>query len=144
VVGTSSAPKHDFLRELGADEVVDYTAGDVADTVRGVDVVIQMFGADPALRALACLRFGGIMVNAQGGWTTGMAERAAELGVCATAFLVDPDATGLEALAGLVAKNQLKVHVDRQFPLSDVASAHALVAEGRTTGKVVLLVSDRP
>jgi NADPH:quinone reductase-like Zn-dependent oxidoreductase len=44
----------------------------------------------------------------------------------------------------LVAKNQLRVHVDRQFPLSDVTSAHALVGEGRTTGKVVLLVADQP
>ncbi|MGH3586476.1 MAG: NADP-dependent oxidoreductase, partial [Pseudonocardia sp.] len=55
VIGTASAAKHDFGRTLGADEVVDYTAGDVADSVRDVDVVIQMFGGDGALRALECL-----------------------------------------------------------------------------------------
>ncbi|TWF79491.1 NADPH:quinone reductase-like Zn-dependent oxidoreductase [Pseudonocardia hierapolitana] len=142
VIGTASAAKHGFVRGLGADEVVDYTAVDVADAVSDVDVVIQMFGGDHALRALGCLRPGGIMVNAQGAWTEGMAERAAELGVRATAFLVEPDADGLDALARLVVEGRLTVHVSARFPLADVAAAHALVAEGRTTGKVVLTVSD--
>jgi NADPH:quinone reductase-like Zn-dependent oxidoreductase len=144
VIGTASAVKHGFVKELGADEVVDYTAVDVAEAVRDVDVVIQMFGGDHALRALACLRPGGIMVNAQGAWTEGMAERATDLGVRATSFLVEPDAGGLEALARLVEEDRLTVHVSARFPLTEAAAAHVLVAAGRTTGKVVLTVSDAP
>jgi NADPH:quinone reductase-like Zn-dependent oxidoreductase len=143
VIGTASAAKHGFVKELGADEVVDYTAGDVADAVRDVDIVIQMFGGDHALRALSCLRPGGIMVNAQGRWTEGMAARASELGVRASWFLVEPDADGLEALARLVEEDRLTVHVSARFPLTEVAAAHALMAEGRTTGKVVLAVDRR-
>jgi NADPH:quinone reductase-like Zn-dependent oxidoreductase len=142
VIATASAPKHGFVKELGADEVVDHTAVDVAEAVRGVDVLIQMFGGEPALRALSCLRPGGIMVNAQGAWTQGMTERAAELGVRATAFLVEPDAGGLESLARLVADGRLAVHVSARFPLSEVAAAHALIAEGRTVGKIVLTVAE--
>jgi len=142
VIGSARAAKHEFVRGLGADEVIDYTEVDVADAVRDVDVLLQMFGGEPALRALACLRPGGIMVNAQGAWTPGMAARAAELGVRATAFLVEPDAAGMDALAGLVEAKQLTVRVERQFPLAEAAAAHALVAEGRTTGKVVLVVGD--
>jgi NADPH:quinone reductase-like Zn-dependent oxidoreductase len=144
VIGTASAGKHGFVKELGADEVVDYTAVDVAEAVRDVDVVIQMFGGDQAVRALSCLGRGGVMVNAQGAWTGGMAERAAELGVRASWFLVEPDAGGLEALARLVEDGLLAVHVSARFPLTEVAAAHALVAEGRTTGKVVLTIPGAP
>lgn len=140
VIATASAAKRGFVTGLGADEVVDHTAVDVAEAVRDVDVVIQMFGGEPALRALSCLRPGGIMVNAQGAWTEGMAERAAELGVRATWFLVEPDAAGLEELARLVADGRLAVHVSARFPLAEVAAAHASIAEGHTIGKIVLTV----
>lgn len=140
VIATASAPKHAFVKELGADEVVDHTAVEVAEAVRDVDVVIQMFGGESALRALSCLRPGGIMVNAQGAWTEGMVERAAQLGVRATWFLVEPDAAGLEELARLVVDGRLAVHVSARFPLAEVAAAHASIAEGRTIGKIVLTV----
>jgi NADPH:quinone reductase-like Zn-dependent oxidoreductase len=141
VIGTASASKHGFVKELGADEVVDYTAADVAEAVRDVDVVVQMFGGDHALSALGCLRPGGIMVNAQGAWTEGMAEGAEVLGVRATSYLVEPDAEGLGALARLVEEGRLAVHLSARFPLAEAAAAHELVAEGRTTGKVVLTVA---
>jgi NADPH:quinone reductase-like Zn-dependent oxidoreductase len=140
VIGASRAAKHDFVRELGADEVVDYISEDVAEVIRDVDIVVQMFGGDAALRALSCLRPGGIMVNAQGAWTPGMAEQAAERGVKATAFLVEPDAAGMEELASLMESGKLRVHIAQQFSLSDAAAAHALIYEGRTTGKIVLTV----
>ncbi|HEX2314071.1 MAG TPA: NADP-dependent oxidoreductase [Thermomonospora sp.] len=141
VIGTARAAKHPFLRSLGADETVDYTTTDVAAEVRDVDVVIQMFGGEAGLRALDCLRPGGILVSGQAAWTPGLHERAAELGVRAAGYLVDPDGAGLEALADLVRRGLLTVHVERRFPLADAAGAHELIAEGRTTGKIVLDVA---
>ncbi|MYS33354.1 NADPH:quinone reductase-like Zn-dependent oxidoreductase [Streptomyces sp. KhCrAH-43] len=140
VIGTASAAKHDFVRALGADEVIDYTTTDVSAAVRDVDAAIQMFGGEAGLKALDCLRPGGVLVSGQAAWTPGLYERAADLGVRAVAFLVDPDGAGLDALAGLVARGQLKVHVDATFPLAEAAEAHDHVAGGRTTGKVVLTV----
>ncbi|TXS04762.1 NADP-dependent oxidoreductase [Streptomyces sp. col6] len=140
VIGTASAAKHDFVRALGADEVIDYTTTDVSAAVRDVDAAIQMFGGEAGLQALDCLRPGGVLVSGQAAWTPGLYERAADLGVRAVAFLVDPDGAGLEALAGLVARGRLKVHVDAMFPLAEAAKAHDHVAGGRTTGKVVLTV----
>jgi NADPH:quinone reductase-like Zn-dependent oxidoreductase len=140
VIGTASAAKHAFVRGLGADEVVDYTTTDVSAAVREVDVVIQMFGGEAGLKALECLRPGGVLVSGQGAWTPGLQERAGELGVRAVTYLVDPDGAGLEALARLVADGRLKVHVDAVLPLADAARAHDLVAAGHTTGKVVLAV----
>ncbi|RSD09153.1 NADP-dependent oxidoreductase [Amycolatopsis eburnea] len=140
VIGTASAAKHAFVTALGADEVVDYTTTDVAAAVRDADVVLQMFGGDAALDALRCLRPGGILVNAQSAWTPGMHERAAELGVRASGFLVEPDHVGLAALADLAREGALEVHVGRELPLSQAVEAHRLVSSGRTVGKVVLTV----
>ena len=142
VIGTARAAKHDFLRRLGVDEAVDYTTTEVSDVVRDVDVVIQMFGGEPGLKALECLRPGGILVCAQGAWTPGLAERAAELGVHAVTYLVEPDANGLEALTGLVRQGKLRVHIAAELPLARAADALHLVAAGRTTGKIVLHVAD--
>jgi NADPH:quinone reductase-like Zn-dependent oxidoreductase len=142
VIGTARAAKHPFLRELGADETVDYTTTKVAAAVRDVDAVIQMFGGEQGLEALECLRPGGILISGQGAWTPGMHDRAAELGVRASSYLVDPDGAGLEALAGLVRDGALAVRVEREFPLAEAGAAHRLVAAGRTTGKVVLAVAE--
>jgi NADPH:quinone reductase-like Zn-dependent oxidoreductase len=142
VIGTASAAKHDFVRALGADEVIDYTTTEVSAAVRDMDAVIQMFGGEAGLRALECLRPGGVLVSGQAAWTPGLHERAAELGVRAVAYLVDPDGAGLDALAGLVTQGSLKVHLDAVFPLAEAAKAHDHVAGGRTTGKVVLTVGE--
>ncbi|MBO0850019.1 MAG: zinc-binding dehydrogenase, partial [Pseudonocardia sp.] len=75
-----------------------------------------------------------------GAWTPGMHERADELGVRATSYLVDPDGAGLDRLAELARKGLLRVHIDREFPLTQTAAAHRFVALGRTTGKVILRV----
>ncbi|MEU6039951.1 NADP-dependent oxidoreductase [Actinomadura sp. NPDC047616] len=139
VIGSASEEKRAFVRGLGADEIVGH---DEVPGIDGADVVIQMFGGEAGLTALECLRPGGILVSGQAAWTPGLYERAAELGVRARGYLVDPDGAGLEALAGLVRAGSLKVHVDRTFPLEDAAEAHRLVARGRTTGKVVLMVEE--
>ncbi|MFJ1456303.1 NADP-dependent oxidoreductase [Nocardia sp. N2S4-5] len=143
VIATARAAKHAFVTALGADEVIDYTTTDITTVVRDADIVIQMFGGEAALRALECLRPGGILVNAQGAWSPGMSRRAAELGVRATAYLVEPDHTGLEALATLVRDSALRVHVDKELPLQHAAAANQLVGKGRTIGKLVLTIGEQ-
>lgn len=142
VIGTARSAEHDFLAELGADETIDYTTTDIAATVRDVDIVLQMYGGDPALRMLETLRPGGILVNGQAAWTPGMYERAAELDVRASTFLVEPDRADLESLTDLVEKKQLRPHVETVLPLEQAAEAHRLIEQGRTTGKIVLTVAE--
>lgn len=140
VIGTARAAKHDFVRSLGADEVVDYTATPVHDVVSDVDVVIQMFGGAAGRDALNCLRPGGLLVSAQAAWTPGLFDRASDLGVRAYDYLVEPDAAGLQSLADLVADGRLRVHIAAEYPLSEAAQALKVIGEGRTTGKIVLTV----
>ncbi|SDL24219.1 NADP-dependent oxidoreductase [Tessaracoccus oleiagri] len=140
VIGTASAPKHDFVRSLGADEVVDYTSVDFADVVRDVDVVLDTIGEDYQLRSLRTLKRGGTMVSTVPRAAEGLFERAAELGVRAELILVEADHAGMLAIADLVERGQLRATIAGTFPLDRAAEAHRLGETGRTAGKLVLTV----
>ncbi|MEU6095264.1 NADP-dependent oxidoreductase [Streptomyces sp. NPDC047079] len=140
VVGTASAGKHDFLRGLGADELVDYRETDFAETVRDIDVVLDTIGGDYVQRSLRTLRPGGILITILPQGSKELPEEAEKLGVRATEMLVDADHHGMRAIAGLVTEGRLRATIAGTFPLADAAKAHEIGDAGRTTGKLVLLV----
>jgi NADPH:quinone reductase-like Zn-dependent oxidoreductase len=141
VIGTASAGKHDFLRGLGADELVDYLTEDFAEVVRDVDVVIDTMGGDYGPRSLRTMREGGTIVSlVLSRLDPGVHERAAELGIRSEAMLVEPDHAALRAIAALVAAGRLRVEIAAVLPLAEAAKAHELGETGHTTGKIVLTV----
>ncbi|MGW0570737.1 NADP-dependent oxidoreductase [Streptomyces tauricus] len=140
VIGTASAGKHEFLRGLGADELVDYRETDFAEAVRDVDVVLDTIGGDYRSRSLRTLRPGGLLVSILVSGTTELAEEAEDLGVRAVEMLVEADQAGMSAIAGLVAAGSLRATIAEVFPLAEAAKAHALGDTGRTVGKLVLQV----
>ncbi|MFJ6747963.1 MULTISPECIES: NADP-dependent oxidoreductase [unclassified Streptomyces] len=138
VIGTASEPKHAFLRDLGADELIDYTQQDFAETVQDVDVVLNTIGGDYWARSLRTLRPGGTLVSIlppDDSFPTPQAEAA---GVRAQFLLVEPDRAGLRAIADLMDSGRLRAAVDAVIPLEEAARAHTLGETGRTTGKIVL------
>jgi NADPH:quinone reductase-like Zn-dependent oxidoreductase len=142
VIGTASPGKHELLRGLGIDELIDYTSVDFAQAVRDVDVVFDTIGGDYAARSLAVLRDGGTLVSLTGASEPGPEVEAAAVsrGIRTGWTLVEPDRHGLLALSDLVAAGRLRPVVAETFDLADVARAHALGASGRTAGKLVLRV----
>ncbi|MFE0465041.1 NADP-dependent oxidoreductase [Kitasatospora sp. NPDC058965] len=143
VIGTASAGKHAFLRELGVDQVVDYTAGPFEREVGEVDLVVDNVGGpEHQLRSLGVLREGGLLVAVPGGVDAAAAARAAATGRRITDVLVEPDQVGLLGLVDLVERGQLRVEVAAELPLDQVARAFELVGSNRTRGKVVLRVAD--
>ena len=142
VIGTASAAKHDFLRALGADELIDYRETDFAAGLRDVDVVLDAIGGDVALRSLEVLRRGGIHIALPIVDDPAVVARARELGVRTGWTLVEPDRGGLLALSELVEAGKLRVEVADVLPLADAARAHEIGEAGRTTGKLVLRVRD--
>ncbi len=140
VIGTASAPKHDLLRELGADEVVDYRTTDVAEAVDGVDTVLDPLGGETRARSVGLLRPGGTLVSLLSGGSAEEAAHAAERGVRTATMLVEADHAGMNAVADLVAAGALRPRVEATFPLAEAAAAHRLGETGRTTGKIVLEV----
>ena len=140
VLGTARAAKHDFLRSLGVDEPIDYTAGDVVAQAGAVDVVFDMIGGAHTATLAPAVREGGIVIPLTGGLTDETAEIARARGARATGLLVEPDHAGLAELVALVESGALRVHVERTFPLAEAAQAHRLGEAGRVTGKLVLTV----
>lgn len=140
VIGTASAAKHDFVRSLGADEVIDYRTTDFRDAAQDIDVVLDPLSGDTRARSLEVLRPGGVLVSLLGGGDPDEAAKAAERGVRAETLLVEADHAGMSAIADLVESGALRAHVEKVFPLADAAGAHALGETGHTTGKIVLLV----
>ena len=141
VIGTARRPKHDFLRDLGIDEAVDYTEQDFAETVRDVDVVIDTIGGDYGPRSLRTLRDGGTLAKLNEVPDEELLRRAAERGIWTGFVLVEPDHAGMAAIAGLIESGALRVHVETVLPLEQAAKAHELGETGRTTGKIVLTVA---
>ncbi|WP_030466520.1 NADP-dependent oxidoreductase [Lentzea aerocolonigenes] len=133
VVGTASAAKHDFLRSLGADELVDYRHEDFTE-IDPVDVVFDTIGGEYAERSAAVLKPGGVLVSIIPGNPGFDVDRAVDLGVRFELF-GSVSASG----ADLAALPQLRVQLDHVVPLADAAKAHELVESRRTTGKVVLV-----
>ncbi|MEU6816057.1 NADP-dependent oxidoreductase [Streptomyces sp. NPDC046860] len=140
VIGTASEPKHDFVRSLGADEVIDYRAGDFRDAVQDVDVVLDPMSGDTRVRSLDVLRPGGVLVSLLPGTDPEEAEKARERGVRVETLLVEADQEGMKAVAELAASGALRAHVEAVFPLEEAAKAHEQGETGRTTGKLVLTV----
>lgn len=140
VIGTASAPKHAFVRSIGADEVIDYRTTDFRDAVQDVDMVLDPLSGDTRARSLDVLRPGGVLVSILPGGDPDEAARAAARGVRVESLLVEADHTGMNAVAELAASGALRAHIEAVFPLSEAAKAHALGETDRTTGKIVLTV----
>ncbi|MET9291527.1 NADP-dependent oxidoreductase [Streptomyces sp. NPDC003077] len=141
VIGTASAGKHDLLRELGADELIDYRTTDFADAVDSVDVVLDTLAGDVRTRSLGVLREGGILVSIlTDGSEAEAVRKAAELGVRLEGMVVEADHAGTRAIAELAEQGKLRAHIDATYPLAEAAKAHAHGETNRTTGKIVLVV----
>lgn len=140
VTGTARKVNHDFLRDLGADEVIDYTDVDFAEVLSDLDVVLDPIAGDYSHRCLRVLRPGGTLVSILpvGEDVTAAAARR---GVRAGFMLVEPDHAGLAAIADLVAAGKLRPHVEATLPLERAAEAHQRGEAGHTRGKLVLTVA---
>lgn len=147
VTTTASARNADFLRELGAHRVVDYTSERFEEVARDQDVVIDLIGNvkdATGTRSLDALRRGGLVVNVPtGSWPT-MQEEASARGIRATGYSVSPDARTLAVVTRLIDDGSIRVHVDRELPLAEGAEANRIVEAGHVRGKVVLRVAPDP
>ncbi|KUJ67424.1 NADPH:quinone reductase [Streptomyces albus subsp. albus] len=138
VIALASEPKHEFVRSLGADEVIDYRTTDYTEAVRDVDVVFD--SSSQGTRSLEVLRPGGTLVSIMEHWNQELAAQIEAAGRRFAGVSVEPDYAALEAIATLVDSGRIRPHVAETFPLAEAAKAHELVESGRTQGKVVLTI----
>lgn len=137
VIGTASARNAEFVRSLGADEVVDYTQQPFEDVVRDVDVVLDAVGGEVARRSVAVLRSGGVLVSIVGGATAELI--AANPHLKAGSILVRAVPEHLQHIAALAAQGHLRAEISQVLPLADAWQVHQQLETGRTRGKIVLV-----
>jgi NADPH:quinone reductase-like Zn-dependent oxidoreductase len=140
VIGTASAGNHDLVRDLGADEMIDYRTTDFAEAVSDVDVVLNSITGDYPARSLRTLRPGGTLVSLLPIGSEAPAE-AAKLGIRAEVMLVEHDHTGMTAIADLVTRGELRPVIAATFPLAEAAKAHELGETRHVAGKLVLTMA---
>jgi len=141
VFATARAEQAEWLRELGADEVIDYRSERFEERVADLDAVIDFPGGDLGGRSLEALRPGGKLVQVRGTVAEELQAAAKERKQRVTGFLVEPDPVGLDGLVSLIEAGKLQIHVDRVFDLEQAAEAHRYAEEHHRGGKLVLSVS---
>jgi NADPH2:quinone reductase len=140
---SSNTRNGEFLRELGADEVIEYSA------LEGVkdrfDVIIDTVGGETLTRCWGYIKDGGSLISVDSGSFNFMEEHGkrgiVRDGVKALFFIVRGSSRALHALAELVDRGMLKAFVAGRYPIAEVREAYDF-ANGRFTGrgKVILTV----
>lgn len=137
VIATASTANLDFVRSLGADEVIDHRATPFEDIARNVDVVFDGVGGGTLVRSWAVLKPGGRLVTIVS-QNVGVFDRRTR-----DAFmLVRADGFQLTQIARLIDAGELRVFVGQVFPLARAREAYARAERGGMRGKVALLVSE--
>lgn len=138
VIATASARNRDFLAELGVHEVIDYHESDFVDECYGLDMVLDLMGGEIGKRSLHTLGEQGVLVTIPTVTADDIISEAERMGLRAHGMTVRPDVFHLEEIAELIEDGDVRVHVDQQFALDDVRSAHETLEGGHVRGKLVL------
>lgn len=142
VAATARADRHGFLRDLGADEPIDYTVTDFAEAVHDIDAALDLVGGDYGPRTLNTLRPGGLLLSAVPG-DPGLAPEEAEArGMRFVAVRAEPSGERLARAAALLAGHHVRLHVEAALPFTEAAKAHELAGAGRAKGRLVLVLPE--
>jgi NADPH:quinone reductase-like Zn-dependent oxidoreductase len=139
VVATASTKNQDLLRELGADETIDYTTQRFEDIARNIDIVFDPIGGETQARSWQVLKKGGILLSLV---EPPSAEKAKAIGVRAAFVASHPNGEQLAEIAEIIDSGNLKPMVNRILPLSEARRALELSQTGHAHGKIVLRVKE--
>ena len=139
VIAVASGRHEALLRDLGADEFIDYTQGAAEEIVRNVDLVIDAVGGPKTGRFLRTLKRGGALFPIYPLGFSG-SEEAEALGVTVSATQVRSNGDQLVEIARLLNDGTLRVVIDSTFPLADARDSHLRAEKGHIQGKIVLTV----
>jgi NADPH:quinone reductase-like Zn-dependent oxidoreductase len=137
VITTASAANHDYLRQIGADEIIDYNAVDFAKTVKNCDAVFDTVGGDVAQRSFAVLKPGGRAAFIASGAQAPKPERSDVIGLRPS---VGRDRPHLERIVELVAAGAVRPPEVTLYQLSDAVAAHRVSESRHFRGKLVFKV----
>jgi NADPH:quinone reductase-like Zn-dependent oxidoreductase len=138
VIATASARNAEFVKNLGADEVIDYQTVRFDEQVQNVDVVFDAVGGETLDRSWAVLKPGGRLVT-----IAGDSEGTSDQRVKDAFFIVEPNQKQLQEVAKLLDAGTLKTFLSAVVPLEEASAAYSRgVRQKRPQGKVVIAVSE--
>lgn len=137
VVATASAEDIEFVRGLGADQVIDYKAERFEDAAGAVDAVLDLIGGETQARSWPLIRKGGALASTMG---QPPEDEAAARGVRAVSVNAVTDTDQLDEIAELIDEGVIRPAVSDVFSLADAAEAHARLESGQVQGKIVLRI----
>jgi NADPH:quinone reductase-like Zn-dependent oxidoreductase len=137
VIATGSTANQDLLKQLGVDQLIDYTTTKFEQVVKDVDVVLNCVRADTLPPSYGVVKKGGIIASITG---EPDAAECAKRGIRCSNVMAHPDAALLEELTKLIEANKITPIVSQTFPLSEVAKAHRQIETRHTRGKIVLKI----
>ncbi len=140
VIGTASSAKHDFLRDLGASEQIDYTEVDFVEAVReshpdGIHVVFDLFGGDTLRRSVDALADGGRIVSLA---EPPVDDHFRQREIKPAYVFVRPSGSQLAELSRLIDGGEIRVELEASYPLAEAAQALERLETGRVQGKLAL------
>ncbi|MBA3873843.1 MAG: NADP-dependent oxidoreductase [Anaerolineae bacterium] len=135
VIGTASAANEQYVRELCADQFIDYQTTRFEDVVKDVDVVLDTVGNDTLERSYGVVKKGGIVVSIAGRPTQGA---GGPYGIRVLRIEVEPSGEQLTKIAALIDAGKLKTLVSQVFPFADVRQAIEASHAGHGRGKIVV------
>ncbi|OCT14515.1 alcohol dehydrogenase [Paenibacillus pectinilyticus] len=138
VIGTAGTANVAYVKSLGADQVIDYTAERFEEIVRDVDLVLDTVGGETLARTWSVLKPGGRLVSIAG---QPPMEKAKQAGI----QVIRPGVAtsgDLKAIAELIEAGKLTINIEMSFALADVRQAHEKSQTGHGRGRVVLRVRD--
>ena len=137
VYTTTSAKNTDLVLGLGADQAIDYHQEDFSE-LKDLDIVFDTIGGETLANSWATLKQGGRLVSIAANPSE---EIAAKHGVSAFFCFVQPNSEQLNEITKLADAGRFKVNIDSEFPLDQVAQAHARSETGRAQGKIIINVA---
>ena len=137
VYTTASTKNIEFLKNHGADEVIDYTKDDFTQ-LKDLDIVFDTLGGEALEKSWASLKTGGRLVSIVEPPSEELAEKH---GVEASFCFVQPNAEQLTKIAELIDSGVMKVEIDSVYSLEDTVKAMEKSQTGHARGKIVIQVS---
>jgi NADPH:quinone reductase-like Zn-dependent oxidoreductase len=137
VITTASAANHDYLRQIGADEIIDYNAVDFTKAVKDCDAVFDTVGGDVAQRSYAVLKPGGRAAFIASGAQAPKPERSDVTGLRPS---VGRDRPHLERILELATAGAVRPPEVTRYQLSDAVAAHRVSESRHFRGKLVFVV----
>jgi NADPH:quinone reductase-like Zn-dependent oxidoreductase len=140
VTGVCSASKIEYVKSLGADQVIDYTKDDFTKRGQTFDVIVDTVGKSSVLRSKRSLKKEGFYLFTTFGlpklfpflWLNLTSNQKVVIG------LVEESREELIFLKELIEEGKIKSVIDRRYPLEQAAEAHRYVETGQKKGQVVL------